>query len=126
MNYVFAKVSTKNFLCLLFNGTLNSDAPAFQWHEILLFNISEISRAIGYENPLYFSRISKKHKAGFPRLNIEKYQIIMAKTKSLSKKNPELLFQNNCRFFLYGFPVLQFSRTTISSLFVGLNLSTVL
>ena len=41
------------------------------------FNISEISRAIGYENPLYFSRIFKKQSGLSPSEYRKKYQIIM-------------------------------------------------
>ena len=38
------------------------------------FNISEISRAIGYENPLYFSRIFKKQSGLSPSEYRKKYQ----------------------------------------------------
>ena len=41
------------------------------------FNISEISGAIGYENPLYFSRIFKKQSGLSPSEYRKKYQIIM-------------------------------------------------
>ncbi len=57
---------------LILTHRLSSEKP-----RNISFNISEISRAIGYENPLYFSRIFKKQSGLSPSEYRKKYQIIM-------------------------------------------------
>ena len=79
------------------------------------FNISEISRAIGYETH-YILAVFSRNKAGFPRLNIEKISNNNVKLNRFLKKNPELLFKTIVgSFFCIDFLFCS-SRATISSL----------
>ena len=80
------------------------------------FNISEISRAIGYENPLYFSRIFKKQ-SGLSPSEYRKKSNNNVKPNRFLKKNPELLFKTIVgSFFCIDFLFLQFSGNNILSL----------